>query len=207
MIEINNILCIEQHLDDIEAAIFDLDDTLYSEKDYVKSGYRAIAALFPKVRNMTEKLWKVFERGGKAIDEVFALEGINDPENVEKAIHAYRFQVPDISLYDGVREMLYRLKDVKKIGIITDGRPEGQRAKIKALRLDEIADEIIITDELGGTAFRKPNEKAFVLMQSRLDIPYKCMAYVGDNIAKDFVAPQKLGMKSIWFRNADGLYV
>ena len=30
--------------------------------------------------------------------------------------------------------------------------------------------------------------------------------YVGDNPVKDFQAPQQLGMKSIWFRNADGIY-
>lgn len=32
------------------------------------------------------------------------------------------------------------------------------------------------------------------------------MCYVGDNIKKDFIAIEKLGMKSIWFRNKDGLY-
>ena len=32
------------------------------------------------------------------------------------------------------------------------------------------------------------------------------IVYVGDNPVKDFQAPQQLGMKGIWFRNADGLY-
>ena len=32
------------------------------------------------------------------------------------------------------------------------------------------------------------------------------MCYVGDNIKKDFVAPEELGMRCIWFRNRDGLY-
>ena len=30
--------------------------------------------------------------------------------------------------------------------------------------------------------------------------------YVGDNPVKDFQAPQQLGMKSLWFKNEDGLY-
>ncbi len=93
-----------------------------------------------------------------------------------------------------------------KIGIITDGRPEGQRAKIKALNLDGYVDEIIITDEIGGIAYRKPCEAAFKYMQKRLNVEFSKMCYVGDNIKKDFVAPEKLGMRTIWFRNKEGIY-
>ncbi len=32
------------------------------------------------------------------------------------------------------------------------------------------------------------------------------IVYVGDNPAKDFQAPQQLGMRSLWFKNEDGLY-
>lgn len=33
----------------LKAIIFDLDDTLYREKSYVRSGYRKIAKLFPQL--------------------------------------------------------------------------------------------------------------------------------------------------------------
>ena len=52
-----------------------------------------------------------------------------------------------------------------KVGIITDGRPEGQRNKIEALGLD--IDDVIITDELGGTQFRKPCDIAFRILMTR----------------------------------------
>ena len=48
MIEVERILDIEQYLYGIDTVLFDLDDTLYSEKDYVKSGYCAIAKLSRK---------------------------------------------------------------------------------------------------------------------------------------------------------------
>ena len=38
-----------------------------------------------------------------------------------------------------------------KVGIITDGRPEGQRNKLESLGLD--VDDVIIMDELGGVQF------------------------------------------------------
>ena len=44
-------------------------------------------------------------------------------------------------------------------------------------------------------------------MKEKFGVEYFQMCYVGDNIKKDFIAPQMLGMKSIWFRNKDGLYV
>lgn len=43
MVIITNILEVEQHLDGITGVIFDLDDTLYSEKQYVRSGYKAVS--------------------------------------------------------------------------------------------------------------------------------------------------------------------
>jgi putative hydrolase of the HAD superfamily len=64
--------------------------------------------------------------------------------------------------------MLERMrKSGKKIGIITDGRPEGQRAKLKALGI--AVDHVIITDELGGVMYRKPNTKAFERMKQMMD--------------------------------------
>lgn len=207
MIIVTDILDCEQHLDQVDAVIFDLDDTLYSEKDYVRSGYRAVATVFAQVENMEAKLWEAFERKLPAIDVVLEAEGILDPQNKEKALQAYRSHMPDIMLYPGVEQLLRRLKQNKKLGLITDGRPEGQRAKIESLRVATFFEKIIVTDEMGGPAYRKPNEAAFRLMQHALDVPYEKMVYIGDNINKDFIAPQNLGMKTIYFQNKDGLYV
>ena len=197
MITVTNILEVEKHLDGIDAVIFDLDDTLYSEKEYVRSGYRKIAEWLDKPE-IAEKLWQVFKRGGKAIDEV-----IEENDRAE-ALRIYRGQEPDIHLYTGAREMLARIAETKKIGIITDGRPEGQRAKLKALGIQ--ISNVIITDELGRIEFRKPCSRAFEMMQAMVGVSFEQMVYVGDNARKDFIAPEKLGMKSIWFRNEDGLY-
>ncbi len=208
MIEIFDILEVENYVQELKAVVFDMDDTLYGEKEYVRSGYRQIAAILPQVQNAEKKLWKFFEEKKPAIDELLNTEGIDSEETKLECIKTYRFQKPEIHLYDGVKEMIQELKRKGiKIGLITDGRPEGQRAKIEALGLEELVDEIIVTDEFGGAEFRKPNPLAFETMKERLDVEYSEMCYVGDNINKDFIAPQKLGMHTIWFKNQDGLYV
>lgn len=201
MVEIGNILEVENYIDDLEAVVFDLDDTLYPEKEYVKSGYRKIAEYFG-IPEMESELWAAFETRDKAIDEVLEKHGMMEYKN--RALHVYRFHKPNISLYPGVREMLGRIKERHKTGIITDGRPEGQRAKLKVLGLN--VDKVIITDELGGVEFRKPNPKAFEEISRGLGVNYKKMCYVGDNIRKDFLVSEQLGMRFIWFRNSDGIY-
>ncbi len=208
MIEILNILEVKNHIEGLKAVIFDMDDTLYGEKEYVRSGYAKIAQVLPQVENAAGKLWQLFEEKKPAIDELLKQENIDCEETKKACLHAYRYQEPDIHLYPGVKELLEELRrEGYLLGVITDGRPEGQRAKIRALGLEELVDQIVVTDEFGGPEYRKPNPIAFETMKEKLNVAYAEMCYIGDNIKKDFIAPEQLGMRSIWFQNPDGLYV
>lgn len=207
MISIEKITDAEQYCEQYDVVIFDLDDTLYSEKEYVRSGYRAIAKAVPTIFDMENKLWREFEGKSNAIDEVLRAEGFFSEELKAECLKVYRSHQPQITLYDGVETMLERLiAKGKRLGIVTDGRPEGQRAKIKSLKLQQWIKHIIVTDELGGVSYRKPNSTAFELLQKEFGCPFEKIVYVGDNINKDFMAPQRLGMQSIYFKNKDGLY-
>lgn len=207
MIEINNILDIDKlNIKGNKVFIFDLDDTLYSEKEYVRSGYYKIAE-YLQDKSVAEKLWKEFLNKKNAIDEVLMNEGVFTEKLKQECLEVYRNQLPDIHLYEGVKDMLAKLKNRGyMLGLITDGRSEGQRHKIKALDIEKCFDYIIVTDELGGVEYRKPNEKAYTMMKDEFEVNYSEMCYIGDNINKDFIAPQKLGMKSIYFKNLEGLY-
>lgn len=207
MIEINSLEEIYGFIDGIKAVVFDLDDTLYNEIDYVKSGFNAVAKALPEIKNASERLFELFLRKEKPIDTLLEENGIFSENVKDKCVNAYRMHMPKISLSREVETLLIKLKKRNlKMGVITDGRPEGQRAKIKALKLEKFVDDIIVTDELGGTEFRKPNPEAFRIMCQRLSVEYFEMCYVGDNILKDFIAPCKLKMKSIYYKNPNGLY-
>jgi putative hydrolase of the HAD superfamily len=207
VLEVKKLIDAEDYLLQISLVIFDLDDTLYSEKDYVRSGYKEIACHFVEIDDMANKLWNAFKNGEKAINYVLKQERLLSPKNIEFCLNIYRNHQPKISLYPDAEKLLSRLKNEGiHLGLITDGRPEGQRAKIKALGIEHYFEKIIITDELGGIDFRKPNTKAFEEMQQFFGVPYDEMIYVGDNPQKDFIAPQKLGMNFIFFNNQQGLY-
>ena len=186
----------------IKAIIFDLDDTLYYEIDYVKSGFMAIAKDFGD-ESIAIKLMSLFEQDKKNVYQRYGFS----KEDCDKCIKIYRSHKPEISLSNETKETISDLKARGyKLGIITDGRPEGQWNKIYALGLEKMVDQIIVTDELGGVEFRKPNPKAFELMQELLDVEFCEMMYVGDNPAKDFIAPKNLGMEYRYFYSDNGQY-
>ena len=194
-------VCISNGKGNIKGVIFDLDDTLYNEKDYVRSGFIAVSDYLQG--NYVDRLWSFFVEGKPAIDEL--LKELGREKERDEAINVYRCHKPVLRPLDGVIELIDKLKQKKiKVGIITDGRPNGQRNKIEALGLD--IDDIIITDELGGPQFRKPCDIAFRIMSTRWRMNPSDIVYVGDNATKDFQAPRQLGMKCVLFKNTDGIY-
>lgn len=193
---------VTENIGKIRGVIFDLDDTLYSEKEYVRSGFRAVERYLGD-SGIAYELWNEFEAGKQAIDEV--LKRLNRKDEIQECVRIYREHKPSLHLYDGVRELIASLqKRGIKVGIITDGRPNGQKNKIEALGLEGL--DVIITDELGGIQFRKPCDIAFRIMARRWKMDYQDIVYIGDNEEKDFQASLQLGMQSIWFRNDDRIY-
>ncbi len=198
-------VCITEGKRKIKGVIFDLDDTLYSEKEYIKSGYKAVADYLGNDLYAV-RLWKHFQNGRLAIDEL--LKEIGREEEKEDILAVYRKHTPNIHLYEAAGKVLKELK-VKgyKLGIITDGRSKSQWNKIKKLGLDKLIKDIIVTDELGGEQFRKPCDVAFRIIQTKWRMSPDQILYVGDNPSKDFQAPKQLGMRCLWVKNKDGIYI
>lgn len=193
----------------IKAYIFDLDDTLYNEIDYVYSGFKKVSEFLLSYTgtDVFDELKNCFINKLPAIDEVLKMHNLKEISLRNKCLDIYRNHIPSITLSDDIKNHLKELREKGfKLGIITDGRPEGQRAKIEALGLRYYVDEIIITDELGGPIFRKPNDISFRIMKCLLNVEFDEMMYIGDNLKKDFIAPQSLGIKYYWYQNPNGLY-
>lgn len=195
-----------------KAVIFDLDDTLYPEIDYVISGFRVTAnyislKLKVEYEEVFNKLLALFKQNRNNVFNRF-LEPYNvDEKFIDECIKLYRNHFPDIKLNEEAQVILQLLKKNEfKIGIITDGRPEGQRNKIKALELERYCDSIIITDELGGIEYRKPSEIPYKKIFEQLNVEAREAIYVGDNPVKDFITANKLGMFTIMVKNSNSIH-
>lgn len=197
----------------IKAVVFDLDDTLIAEKDYIKSGFKVVSKKFSDRYKLNEyevfkNMMMLFEQSTKNVfNRLFENFNIEySKENILEFIKIYREHMPDIQFFDDVIPTLNELKSKGyKLGIITDGYKETQNKKIEALNCKEIFDEIIITDEL-GKEFWKPNEKSYKLMVEKLGIEFNEMIYIGDNVTKDFITANKLGIETIHIFRKGGVY-
>lgn len=186
----------------LKAVVFDLDDTLYREYDYVKSGFHAVADYLeePEIFNKLIELYQINKRN------VFQRMGLTDYD-CQKCIEIYRNHFPKLSLPDDVIKTLTVLKKNKfKLGIITDGRVEGQHNKLQALGLYELVPKVIITDTF-GIEFRKPHPKSFECMREYLEVQFDEMMYVGDNPQKDFYIRKTYPIYTVRIDNFEkGLY-
>lgn len=177
----------------IKAVVFDLDDTLYPEIDYVKSGFKHIAdflavKLNDSVENIYSKLVELFEQNNeKVFNRLFTIYDVKyKAEDITTIVNEYRNHEPDIAFYGDVLPFLKKLKEKNiKTGIITDGYKESQRKKLNKLNAFELFDEIISTDEL-GREYWKPHPKSFEIIKARLNLKYSEILYIGDNPEKDF---------------------
>lgn len=100
--------------------IFDLDDTLYCEHDYVKSGFWVVANELANYRSdmdisgiyqMLIAEWKRNGRG-RVFDEV--CRQLNIDIDVSHLVRLYRRHTPNISLYDDAQKLIFYLKEKGK---------------------------------------------------------------------------------------------
>lgn len=187
-------------VDSFSVVVFDLDDTLYDEIDFLKSGFQFIAGKYCK-NNAQQAYSDLIEWYSARLDAFDKLieryKLFNQGVTKEDLLSDYRFHQPVIKLRDKASEFIFELKNLGvKLALITDGRSITQRNKINALGLSRIFDEIIISEEVKS---EKPSELNFKLVMSSL--PAKRYYYIGDNLAKDFIAPNDLGWTTICYKD------
>jgi len=197
---------------DLRLIVFDLDDTLYREVDYVKSGLQAVARYLSQFCDepadaIFERMWQEFRFGDRrhVFDRVIQEKQLQARVSVEDALSVYRQHRPVIDLCGDAKSVLKALRGKYWLGLITDGRPLQQRNKIEALGLAGLFDAIIVTDEK-GQAWRKPSVEPFCWMMRRFHVLPRQCAYVGDNPAKDFVGPNRLGWLTVRIIRPEALY-
>ena len=189
---------------------FDLDDTLYKEIDYLKSAYREIAEyaaghcegcsdcvgiLAIKAYN---RMLDAYREGMNAFEELNKFLGLELP--ISDFLYIYRTHKPKIALTEYVEQTLDALKaEGVRIGLITDGRSVQQRNKIEALGLGKWIEEenIVISEEFGS---EKPNIANYEYFMRRYPECHD-FTYVGDNLKKDFIAPNALGWHTICLKD------
>lgn len=196
----------------IDAVVFDLDDTLYPERQFAFSGFAAVAAAFQDRLGPPDECAAAMRRlfdtpnRSRVFNALLAERfGTANDALVARMIETYRNHCPALSLYPDADAALERLASRFTLGLLTDGPLVTQRNKVQALGLTGRFRAVLFTEEL-GPGFGKPHSIGFERIAAELGAKHHRCAYVADNPAKDFVAPNRLGWKSIRVLRPDGVY-
>lgn len=192
--------------------VFDLDDTLYPERSFAVSGFRVagawaeaewgITGLAPLMTRYLDggNFGRLFEMALKETKPGYT------QDDVKALIEVWKDHTPDIALHEDALPALEHFGRRGPMGLITDGMHEVQARKVEALGIGHRFQEIVLTNKLGGRDFHKPHPRAFEIVQQALGSHGSRFVYVGDNPAKDFVAPNAMGWTTIQVIRTDGLH-
>ena len=188
----------------LAAVVFDVDDTLYPEVEFVRGGLDAAARALG-VPEAGAAFLEVLQREGpfRLFDQGLDRLGIErTPERIASMVKAFRAHEAPLRPFAGVRPMLARLRAAGvRLALVTDGYLDVQSHKVAALRLEPAVDLVVFTADVDGRRMPKPDVGAFRHVEERLGLRGDLIAMVGDRPDKDFPGPDVLGWRTLRARH------
>lgn len=188
---------------------FDLDDTLFSERQHAVQAYREIADMdgpnqLPQAFNIMREALDEGRNPFNALDDAMYDRSIGSATGVADWLRTYRAFCPSwLPLYPDAEEVLDALQKANvRMALLTDGRSHTQRAKIQALGIESYFHpaDILISEETG---YDKTSAENFIALVHHYPEASRFI-YIGDNPAKDFEMPSQLGWECYCLRAREG---
>ncbi|AZN38497.1 HAD family hydrolase [Paenibacillus albus] len=187
--------------------VFDLDDTLYKEINYVYSGFQAVADNLEREYGWSSEtsfqfMKQVMEQKGRGavFDELLIKHNMYSKKLVRSCLAVYRRHYPVLQLSEDAENCLKRLQSEQAVVyIVTDGHKEVQSMKLKSLGLFSRVRKCYITHRY-GISRAKPSPYCLLAIARREQTDPANIVYIGDNPVKDFVGIRPLGFRTIRIR-------
>jgi putative hydrolase of the HAD superfamily len=98
----------------------------------------------------------------------------------------------------GVRSALDQARGAGwAFAVVTNGPTRGQTTKVRSAGLDELADAVCVSEEVGA---RKPEPRIFQEAARRAGTTLAGAWMVGDNLDADIAGAQAVGIRSVWVK-------
>lgn len=98
---------------------------------------------------------------------------------------------------EGADEALAHARDRYRLGLITNGNRDTQRAKLGALGVEDDFDVTVICDPAQGLS-GKPALEPFDIALTELGTPAETTVHVGNTHSEDVTGAHEAGLQSIW---------
>ena len=188
------------------AVLFDLDDTLYPERQFVDGGFAAVAGFLAarfdrSAATLATRLRELHDRDGRGrlFDTLINEEGLGgDPDLVPTCLLVYRTHPASLTPFPGVIALLDDLHSNGVVtGLVSDGSAAIQSRKLAGLAgLSERLDVVVLTDDL-GPGHAKPSPVPFAVACRLLAVDPSATIYVGNDPRKDFRGARAAGLRTI----------
>jgi putative hydrolase of the HAD superfamily len=116
---------------------------------------------------------------------------------------AFRGYAPArLTPYPGVTDALDALRGRVAVGLVSDGDPAIQRAKLRALGMESTFDIVVLGDEL-GREHRKPSPAGLLTALVALGVDPASAVVIGDRPSTDIAAAAAAGARAIRVRTGE----
>lgn len=189
--------------------LFDLDDTLLNRDQAVDHLFLLILDRFYQdlqhsVKSDMLQKFKAYDKKDYGIsDKTTVLQSFFDefPPRFRLPHHDMQEFWNDhfphcFSINPQTLKIVQTIKMHVKVGIITNGTVQRQKAKIINTQLNSCFDDIIISEEVG---YSKPDKRIFEYALHQLHVQPEDTLFVGDDLEKDIGGCQRANIKGIWF--------
>jgi putative hydrolase of the HAD superfamily len=193
----------------IDAVIFDLDDTLFLQEQWLAGAWAAVADCAsghggdgPRLEAALVRIAAEGSAAGGIIDRALD-ESDQGTVPVAPLVATFRTHRADrLDPLPGAAAGLQRLRARVPLALVSDGDVGIQRGKLAALGLADVFDVIIWSDSF-GRAYRKPHPRPFLAALDGLGTTAEATVYVGDNPAKDIAGAAEVGMRAVRVRTGE----
>lgn len=193
----------------LKVLVFDLDDTLFPEQQFVLSGLQAVSKWLEhqyKISNFFEIAWQYFQAGERKtiFNQVLTSLGIAyQPELIQVLLEIYRNHQPQISLHKDAEWVFDYFKAEKKFGLITNGLLTTQQTKVRVLGIASYFDAVVYCGAF-CPEYWKPSQYPYLKLMELTGYNSSDYLYVGDHPFKDFIAAKQLGWTTVRICRPDG---
>lgn len=192
-------------MENINAVIFDLDNTLIDRQRAFKEMLERKLPLFVPIEKQAQipqmiqdiLIWdangtvsrlKCFRQFLKEYDiDTISAEELDQSWANESGSTAY--------LFDDVIETLRELKKKYKLALLSNGNPCSQRRKLATIKIDDFFEYTLVSGEF---SVNKPDPLIFKHVANQLSVPCQHCVYIGDNYQGDILGAKNAGMQAIY---------
>lgn len=189
-------------LDPYTLFLVDMDDTLFDERDFVMSGFKAVAEHVVPWGIESETAFDYLQRRFDSVgrDHIFnhlltTHAGEARAERVDELVQVYRNHTPQLSLYPGAASVLDAMRaGGGRVVVVTDGLATVQERKFSALGLDARVDHVVFCQ---ATGFAKPDPRS---LDGVVSTGMRDTVLIGDDPERDLLMAYQLDVDAIRVR-------